>query len=110
VAAVDANAVRHQHDKVLDQSETTLPEVHAHLDEHRADMLAFLRSPRSHGARFGSTTPANASTARLAAYRRLRVFPDRTSIIRLAGAVLADQNDECADGRRYLGLDVLARS
>jgi putative transposase len=39
-----------------------------------------------------------------------RIFPDRTSIIRLVGAVLAEQHDEWAEGRRYLGLDVLARS
>lgn len=33
------------------------------------------------------------------------IFPDRGSIIRLIGAVLAEQNDAWADGRRYLGLD-----
>lgn len=38
------------------------------------------------------------------------IFPDRVSIIRLVGAVLAGQNDEWADGRRYFGLDVLAKS
>jgi transposase-like protein len=38
------------------------------------------------------------------------IFPDRGSIIRLVGAVLAEQNDEWADGRRYLGLDVLVKS
>ena len=37
-------------------------------------------------------------------------FPDRASIIRLVGAVLAEQHDEWAEGRRYLGLEVLARS
>ena len=35
--------------------------------------------------------------------------PDRTSAIRL-GAVLGEQHDEWAEGRRYLGLDVLSRS
>ena len=35
--------------------------------------------------------------------------PDRASIIRLVGAVLAEQHDEWTEGRRYLGLDVLAR-
>ena len=38
------------------------------------------------------------------------IFPDRASIVRLVGAVLAEQHDEWAEGRRYLGLDVLARA
>ena len=38
------------------------------------------------------------------------IFPSRDSLIRLVGAVLAEQHDEWTEGRRYLGLDVLTRS
>jgi hypothetical protein len=38
------------------------------------------------------------------------IFPNRDAIVRLVGVVLPEQTDEWAEGRRYLGLDVLARS
>jgi hypothetical protein len=43
--------------------------------------------------------------------RRLRCKGDRgAALIRLVGAVLAEQHDEWIESRRYLGLDVLSKS
>jgi Transposase, Mutator family len=37
------------------------------------------------------------------------IYPNRTSMLRLLGAVLAEQHHEWTEARRYIGLDVLAK-
>ena len=107
----DAKAVQAQFDRLLDYVEDKLPDVFAHLDAARADILAFTAFPEGLWAQIWSNNP----NERLNREIRRRtdsvgIFPNRDAIVRLVGAVLAEQSDEWAEGRRYLGLDILARS
>jgi transposase-like protein len=107
----DADAVHAQFDRVVDALTEKLPTVAEHLETARADLLAFTAFPKAIWRQIWSNNP----NERLNREIRRRtdvvgIFPDRNSIIRLVGAVLAEQHDEWAEGRRYLGLDVLARA
>ena len=107
----DADAVHAQFDRVVDALTGKLPTVAEHLETARADILAFTAFPKEVWRQIWSNNP----NERLNREIRRRtdvvgIFPDRPSIIRLVGAVLAEQHDEWAEGRRYLGLDVLTRA
>ena len=87
-----------------------LHSVDDQVEATRADVLASTAFPKEAWRQIWSNKP----NERL--YREIRrrndggILPDRTNIIRLVGAELAEQHAEWAEGRHYLALEVLARS
>src|SRR6185436_2944620 len=86
-----------------------LGKVAALLEDAEADILAFYAFPSSHRRKLRSTNPLERFNKEIG--RRtdvVGIFPDDRSLIRLAGMLCIEQNDEWLVGRAYLSAESIS--
>ena len=99
--------VHAQLERVIAQLQNPFPQVASLLGEAGPDVLAFSSFPVAHWKKIWSNNPQERLNKEIR--RRtdvVGIFPNRPAVRRLVGAVLAEQHDEWAVGRRYITQEV----
>jgi putative transposase len=107
-AQESADAAHEQWHHVADALRERYEKLAVMMDGSREEVLAYMAFPKEHWAQISSTNPlerVNKEIKRRADV--VGIFPNTAAVIRLVGALMLEQNDECSVSRRYMTLETI---
>ena len=107
-AAESSGEARERLAGVAEALAQSAPKVARLLAEAEDDLLAFMAFPPEHWCKLRSTNPLERINREIG--RRsdvVGIYPNDAAVVRLAGSLLIEQNDEWLVGRRYLSIESL---
>ncbi len=96
--------------ETADKLRGRFPKLAALMDSAEDDVLAFMTFPKENWPQLASTNPlerVNKEIKRRA--RVVEIFPNDAAVIRLIGAMMAEQTDEWQVTRRYMSQEALSK-
>ena len=107
--AEDLEQARDRLSEAVAHLDGRMPKVVAVLEDAEADILAFYAFPAAHWSKLRSTNPLERFNKEIG--RRtdvVGIFPNDAALIRLAGMLCIEQNDEWLVGRGYLSAESIS--
>jgi transposase-like protein len=103
------DSARERRGDAIERLQWSAPKVAELLEGAEEDLLAFYRFPPAHWSKLRSTNPLERANREIGRRADIAgIFHNDASAIRLAGALLIEQDDEWLVSRRYLSEESLA--
>ena len=105
--AVDLDSAKKTRDQIIDKYETKAPKATELLDKAFDDIIAVLSVPLKYRRKLRTTNGVERLNQEIRRRERvIRIFPNESSVIRLMGALLMEQDEKWQAGRRYFDMNL----
>lgn len=106
----DREEARAQWRETAEKLRDRYPKLGTLMDDAEDDVLAFMNHPKEHWRQISSTNPLERLNKEIKRRSNvIGIFPNDEAIVRLVGALLAEQTDEWQITRRYMSQESLAK-